>query len=73
MMKPSWRRQMKSSECHTDKIYQRMEQYKMKNKLKKITIILTVGFLILNIGFIGSESKVMPYAEVGEEHDAEQF
>ena len=45
----------------------------MKNKLKKITIILTVGFLILNIGFIGSESKVMPYAEVGEEHDAEQF
>lgn len=46
---------------------------KMKNKLKKIIIILTVGFLILNIGFIGSESRVMPYAEVVEEHDAKQF
>ncbi len=45
----------------------------MKNKLKKITIILTVGFLILNFGVIGSGSKVMPCAEVVEEHDAEQF
>lgn len=38
----------------------------MKNKLKKVIIALITGALIFNICFIGSESDIMPCAEMVE-------